>query len=74
MVSIQFQYHDGYDWTDTWDSATSGLPIAVKITLTIADATDESFDAIELNSDNTFEMTVRIPTAEAVSAEDTTGL
>ena len=74
VVAIQFQYHDGYDWTDTWDSATSGLPIAVKITLTIADATDESFDAIELNSDNTFEMTVRIPTAEAVSAEDTTGL
>jgi len=71
VVAIQFQYHDGYDWTDTWDTSTAGLPIAVKITLTIADAADESYDTVEMNSDNTFEMTVRIPTAEAVSTEDT---
>ena len=49
-----------------------GLPIAVNITLTIADPADESYDSIELNSDNTFQMTVHIPTAESPSS--TTGI
>lgn len=65
VVSIQFQYHDGTDWSETWDSSTLGLPIAVQITLTIADPSDENYDNIVVDSTNTYQMTVRIPTSEA---------
>ena len=71
VVSIQFQYHDGYDWTDTWDSSTMGLPIAVKVTLTVSDPAMESFDTVELSGDNTFEMVFRIPTAETLTSSTT---
>lgn len=73
VVSIQFEYHDGVDWTAEWDTETmGGLPIAVRITVTVADASDESFDNVVMDSTNTFEMIVRIPTTEAPAADDTT--
>lgn len=65
VVSIQFQYHDGTAWTDTWDSSSLGLPIAVQVTLTIADPADEDYDNIVVDATNTYQMTVRIPTSEA---------
>lgn len=66
VISIEFAYHDGYDWLDSWDSSLmGGLPIAVNITLTIVDetATDNS-DNTTLTQDNVFQQTVRIPAAE----------
>lgn len=74
VVNMQFAYHDGYDWVDTWDSSLAGLPIAVNITLTIVDetATDTALDDA-LTTDNVFQMTVRLPTAELPEDETATG-
>ncbi len=37
VLGITFRYHDGNDWCDTWDSATSGeLPRAIEIRLLLA--------------------------------------
>ena len=71
IVSLQFQYHDGYDWTDTWDSSTMGLPIAVKVTLTVSDPSLEDYGTVELSVDNTFEMVFRVPAAEALTSTTT---
>lgn len=73
VSSIQFQYHDGYDWTDTWDSSTMGLPIMVKVTVAITDvASAEESSTTVITDDNLYEVIVRIPAAEI--PEDTTGL
>ena len=72
VVSVEFAYHDGYDWLDSWDSSImGGLPVAVSITLTVVDEanTDNSTDT-ELTGDNIYQLTVRIPTVEPV-VEDT---
>lgn len=73
VVSIQFRYHDGYDWTDSWDSdLMAGLPLAVEITLTIMDQNEtDDLSSVEVSPDNTFQMIVRIPTAE-VPEDDAT--
>lgn len=38
VQSLIFEYYDGSDWTDTWNSDDQGylLPLAVRVTLTIA--------------------------------------
>jgi hypothetical protein len=37
VVAVEFRYHNGTDWSDTWDSSSSGtLPRAVEITLLLA--------------------------------------
>lgn len=74
VVSIEFAYHDGYDWLDSWDSSLmGGLPVAVNITLTIVDetATDNS-DNSTLTQDNVFQQTVRIPAAELLTDDTET--
>lgn len=68
VASIQFEYHDGFEWTDTWDSSATGLPVAVKITLTVLDPADDNTDTLVIDSSNTFEMTVRIPTADVITS------
>ena len=74
VVSIQFRYHDGYDWTTSWDTELiGGLPLAVEITLTISDPGDvDDMSSIEVSTDNTFQRIVRIPTAEAPAEDDAT--
>lgn len=76
VVSIQFAYHDGYDWLDEWDSSLNGgLPVAVSITLTVVDeAATDSTDVNTLTEDNIYTLTVRLPAAEAPVEEDLTGL
>lgn len=71
VASIQFSYHDGYDWLDTWDSSLLGMPLAVNITITVVSETStESVDMNTLTTDNVFQRTVRIPTAELPAEED----
>jgi hypothetical protein len=37
VVAVEFRYHNGTDWSDTWDSSASGtLPRAVEIKLMLA--------------------------------------
>lgn len=68
VVGLEFNYHDGYDWTDSWDSEEmGGLPIAVQITVTIADPGD---DQSVISEDNIFQAKVALPTA--VIPDDTT--
>ncbi|MDZ7617708.1 MAG: hypothetical protein U1E05_11925, partial [Patescibacteria group bacterium] len=48
VVGVTFRYHDGDDWCDTWDSATTGeLPRAIEITLLLA-----SDDALAAGTSN----------------------
>ena len=68
VVSISFQYHDGFGWTDSWDTELDGLPLAIQLTVTVADPTD---DESEITEDNIFRTTVAVPTAVPTSAEDT---
>jgi len=72
VVGLSFQYHDGLDWTDSWDSELDGLPIAIQVTVTVADPTD---DQSTINEDNIFRMTVALPTAApSEDATTTTGI
>ena len=67
IVALEFNYHDGYDWTDSWDSELQGgLPIAVQITITVADPNNE--DAIG----SIFQTRVALPTAIYPDATATT--
>ena len=36
--ALDVKYYDGYDWLDSWDSATqdNGLPLAVEVSITLA--------------------------------------
>lgn len=75
VFSIQFAYHDGYDWLSSWDTSLIGeLPVAVSITVTIIDDTADAADNIEINGDNTFQKVVRIPTASLPEEDSTTGI
>jgi len=71
VVSLQFMYHDGFDWVDSWDSSlVGGLPIAVNITISIVNETAmDNTDLGAQTTDNVFQLTVRLPTAE-VPEED----
>lgn len=71
VVAIEFAYHDGYDWTDSWDSELDGgLPLAVQVTVTVADPNDTDS---EITMDNIFQIRVALPTAEAVDDSTLTG-
>lgn len=59
IVAIGFQYHDGLDWTDSWDSELDGLPIAIQVTVTVV--TDPSDDEEVITEDNIFRITVALP-------------
>lgn len=73
VVSIEFAYHDGYDWTDSWDSSTMGLPIMVSVTLAVTDvASAEESSTTAISDDDLYQVIVRIPAAEI--PEDTTGI
>ena len=74
VISIQFEYHDGYGWTDIWDSSTmGGLPIMVRVTAAVTDAASaEESSTTAISDENLYQVTVRIPAAEI--PQDTTGL
>ena len=59
IVAIGFQYHDGLDWTDSWDSELDGLPIAIQVTVTVV--ADPSDDEAVITEDNIFRITVALP-------------
>ena len=61
VVGLEFAYHDGFDWIGSWDSELDGgLPIAVQVTVTIADPSD---DESVITMDNVFQIKVALPTA-----------
>ncbi len=47
VVSLEFAYFDGVQWTYTWDSSTQSLPWLVQITLGIQSATGEAKAELE---------------------------
>ncbi|MDX1926953.1 MAG: prepilin-type N-terminal cleavage/methylation domain-containing protein [Pirellulaceae bacterium] len=47
VVSLEFAYFDGVQWTYTWDSSTQALPWLVQITLGIQFATGEAKAELE---------------------------
>jgi hypothetical protein len=70
VVALEFAYHDGYDWIDSWDSELDGgLPLAVQMTVTIADSSDQ--DSV-ITLDNIFQTKVALPTA--VVPDDTASM
>ena len=74
VISIEFAYHDGFEWLESWDSSLDGgLPVAVGITLTLIDEADiGSSDSDALKADNIFQTTVRLPAAEPPSDDTLT--
>lgn len=68
VVSLNFRYHDGDDWQDSWDSSTDKqLPRAVEISIGIEPG-EKSRD----NEIRYFTTVVALPTAGAVTPEDLT--
>ena len=77
VISLEFQYFDGLDWFEEWDSAIhQGLPLAVEIALALAPAgTLETLQApidlsmpSELQEYRVYRLLVHLPAAR--SAED----
>jgi hypothetical protein len=85
IVALEFRYFDGLDWYSEWDSEIcGGLPAAVEITLAISmTAVGEDAAAAlsglsasggsgyEFADDQIYRLLVRLPTAEAMTLEDT---
>ncbi|MEX2120970.1 MAG: prepilin-type N-terminal cleavage/methylation domain-containing protein [Pirellulales bacterium] len=61
VVSIQFEYFDGYEWLTEWDSdASQGLPMAVEIAI----ALDSQADPSQIDpEENTYRLVVHLPSA-----------
>lgn len=43
VQNLQFSYYDGTNWSDTWSTALSNLPIAVKVTVDFNNAKGAAF-------------------------------
>lgn len=67
--SLQFQYFDGTDWLEVWDSIEYGtVPQAVKVTIGFRNLEDgqgvlESVNAKINGSENTFSLVIALPLA-----------
>jgi hypothetical protein len=82
VMSIEFQYYDGTEWLFEWDSAEKeGLPVAVKITVLLVPtaavnaatgAVNQSYTASQIQPDQMYSLTVRLPTAKPVTSDTTT--
>jgi hypothetical protein len=83
VKAVEFRYHDGDEWLESWDTATTGsLPKAIEIRLFLAPVPSsngrpvESTDSTEL-PDVQYRLIVPIPTlaapATASAATSTTG-
>jgi hypothetical protein len=67
VEAIQFQYYDGSQWLDEWDSSTEGgLPLAVEITIFIARQKQRiTQEALK------YRLLVHIPTAQPAQTQTT---
>ena len=70
IASLEFEYFDGLQWVTEWDSTLDGgLPVAVRIVVTVVDAdremTEGPVDAADLSAANFFQLTVALPLAQA---------
>lgn len=75
VALLQFMYHDGFDWLDSWDSSLAGgLPVAVNISIAIVDENADPSDADSLTNASVFEQTVYLPTAELPDDTTDTGI
>ena len=55
IETLQFEYHDGYEWVAEWDSqAMEKLPSAVRITITFR---DEEYDDLSMTRQTASELT-----------------
>lgn len=86
VVSLEFAYYDGTQWTYTWDSSTQSLPWLIQITLGIQSASGEAKAELEagvslstLTYDQqtqygiqVYELIVAIPGANLKAAAETT--
>lgn len=75
VVDLSFRYFDGATWVLQWDSASAGgLPWAVEISITLADAGTAAGGAGSATSsvnESTYRLVVALPLAEAALGETT---
>lgn len=81
VVAMSFSYYDGQAWTTTWDSSSTGIPWAVKVTIYLQHAKAAREKPVEAGISMTaltsgllaqsgieaYSMTVNIPGAQSLS-------
>jgi hypothetical protein len=77
VVGLAFEFFDGLQWLSQWDSELDGgLPVAVRVTLTIVDAHEvsagSSVGAMDSPAGDTYQITVSLPTAGTPAADVST--
>jgi hypothetical protein len=84
VTDLAFQYFDGYQWTDSWDSEQmQGLPVAVEIALMLNPASSEAdqssgwLSSVESSASSNvepmaFRLVVHLPAAEPATQSEGT--
>jgi hypothetical protein len=68
VMEIDFQYTDGTQWLDTWDTVSyGGLPVAVQVSIIIAPLHSTSANA----QPNVYRLLVSIPAAKPAASQTT---
>lgn len=75
VVSIEFSYFDGTEWTSEWDTELiGGIPMAVEITIIIQDPrklVEGTINEQQLTNENLFRTVVHLPGAEPIESDET---
>ena len=77
ISSLQFQYFDGSDWLEVWDSIEYGtVPQAIKVTIGFQNENIEGLEKIANNkingNENSFSMVIALPLALPSTLQTTT--
>ena len=77
ISSLQFQYFDGTDWLEVWDSIEYGtVPQAIKVTIGFQNENIEGLENIANNkingNENSFSMVIALPLALPSTLQTTT--
>ncbi|MEQ8634316.1 hypothetical protein [Gimesia maris] len=77
ISSLQFQYFDGTDWLEVWDSIEYGtVPQAIKVTIGFQNENIEGLEKIANNkingNENSFSMVIALPLALPSTLQTTT--
>lgn len=74
VVNLEFRYFDGTTWVLEWDSSSAGgLPLAVEISITLADPSAAQLANASVsrnNAETTYRLVVTLPLAEAAIGEE----
>lgn len=76
VISIEFSYFDGTEWTTEWDTELiGGIPMAVAITIIIQDPTtfvEGTVQEQQLTQENVYRTVVHLPGAEPIEDDSST--